>query len=950
MMPSRGCPGSYDFWTSSSSIWQLCVLYMIFLSISYVHFSRLPEENITDVETFLETTLVNQSVPDNGTLSPPVVLAPEAMGRVPVRTEQLLPDGTLHSSSPSPEDPSLPTPPRQPVSSTSETPKKNDSDAPHDDIPSFSEWANKKMAEVEKNKGENLTISNTKIRLKNYASPDCGAKVLAANPEATSPSAILSPSRDDYMLNPCNVKIWFAVELCESIQPQRIEVANFELFSSSPKDLSVWVSDRYPTRDWTQVAVLQAKDEKNVQSFPLPRLPHFAKYVKVELHSHYGSEHYCPVSLFKAFGTSELEVLDNADNDDDGDEGSQDSRLNINDEDDDSVEGSQDAPKGPPEDKKPKNDLFRTAKNAVLSIVEKAAAVLGNGKARNNTCLNVTTSSQCMTPGYQIVCNNCSDHFYDRLYELMCCDGKKLNDLLSNQFVYSVITESALCSSFGIDLLPGQENSSISNRAISVSYLRAFLGDNTLAALCNYLAISWKKIALNVSEQEKAKADESPHEESSVDKKDAAEELPTLKPTESTIIETNVTEDEPKISIIPTKTLPAEITQEANTSDPSTSMPAESDGELPTGRVVEPMNSTVPVEHDITFPDQSPINERAPTGLSEPEPLPPPPVESAQTPVTGPDDSTNVDQFALDSLFPELEEETMPTSSETAAKATAINSPPIQQKESVFVRLANRIKALEVNMSLSSQYLEELSRRYKKQVEELQRALGNVVEDRRLAAEREKSQAAQISHLTQKVEALTAAVTQILEERNHWAPKAYVYGQHGVIILAEVVVLFLVLGLCRWLVGQTKVPQDPVHVPLPQRRHSLDGPPAGAAQPKQRRPSEEALVPSSSTHQELLIDAPKRKTSKDGKQKRKRRRKERSDEMVAVLSAEGEELEIAAPEFIRTAESNRQQRMSIQTQTSSSQETVGSTATVAGNAVTIKKKTGALKKIVKKLF
>ncbi|CAB0005041.1 unnamed protein product, partial [Nesidiocoris tenuis] len=51
--------------------------------------------------------------------------------------------------------------------------------------------------------------------------------------------------------------------------------------------------------------------------------------------------------------------------------------------------------------------------------------------------------------------------------------------------------------------------------------------------------------------------------------------------------------------------------------------------------------------------------------------------------------------------------------------------------------------------------------------------------------------------------------------------------------------------------------------------------------------------------------------------------------MVAVLSAEGEELEIAAPEFIRTAESNRQQRMSIQTQTSSSQETVGSTATVA---------------------
>lgn len=65
-------------------------------------------------------------------------------------------------------------------------------------------------------------MGTPKIRLKNYASPDCGAKVVGSNPEAVSPSAILSPSRDDYMLNPCNVKIWFVVELCESIQPQRV--------------------------------------------------------------------------------------------------------------------------------------------------------------------------------------------------------------------------------------------------------------------------------------------------------------------------------------------------------------------------------------------------------------------------------------------------------------------------------------------------------------------------------------------------------------------------------------------------------------------------------------------------------------------------------------------------------------------------------------------------------
>ena len=46
----------------------------------------------------------------------------------------------------------------------------------------------------------------------------------------------------------------------------------------------------------------------------------------------------------------------------------------------------------------------------------------------------------------------------------------------------------------------------------------------------------------------------------------------------------------------------------------------------------------------------------------------------------------------------------------------------VQSKESVVIRLSNRIKALEVNLSLSSQYLEELSLRYRKQMEEMQRA------------------------------------------------------------------------------------------------------------------------------------------------------------------------------------------------------------------------------------
>lgn len=68
-------------------------------------------------------------------------------------------------------------------------------------------------------------------------------------------------------------------------------------------------------------------------------------------------------------------------------------------------------------------------------------------------------------------------------------------------------------------------------------------------------------------------------------------------------------------------------------------------------------------------------------------------------------------------------------------------------------------------MSLSSQYLEELSRRYKKQVEELQRTLSNMVEERRLASERESLQSSQISSLMAKVDTLTVALSELVSER-----------------------------------------------------------------------------------------------------------------------------------------------------------------------------------------
>ncbi|CAG9771159.1 unnamed protein product [Ceutorhynchus assimilis] len=84
------------------------------------------------------------------------------------------------------------------------------------------------------------------------------------------------------------------------------------------------------------------------------------------------------------------------------------------------------------------------------------------------------------------------------------------------------------------------------------------------------------------------------------------------------------------------------------------------------------------------------------------------------------------------------------------------------QKESVFLRLSNRIKTLERNMSLSSQYLEELHKRYKKQVEDMQRVLEKTLQDVTIKQEERHKQ------IEEKLESLTRAMENLSKEKSQW--------------------------------------------------------------------------------------------------------------------------------------------------------------------------------------
>ena len=161
----------------------------------------------------------------------------------------------------------------------------------------------------------------------NYASFDCAATVLKTNPEAKGAGTVLSENKDSYMLNECSAenKV-LIVELCNDIVIDTIVLANFEFFSSIFRTFRVSVSDRYPvkTEKWKTLGTFEARNSREIQAFLVENPLIWARYLRIEFLTHYGSEYYCPVSLIRVHGTTMMEdykhdlEASRADDDEDG--------------------------------------------------------------------------------------------------------------------------------------------------------------------------------------------------------------------------------------------------------------------------------------------------------------------------------------------------------------------------------------------------------------------------------------------------------------------------------------------------------------------------------------------------------------------------------------------------------------------------------------------------------
>ena len=144
----------------------------------------------------------------------------------------------------------------------------------------------------------------------NYASFDCAATVLKTNPECKSATSVLVESKDSYMLNVCSAQNkFFIVELCDDILVDTIVLANFEYFSSMFRTFRVSVSDRYPVKmdKWKELGVFEARNSRAIQAFLVENPLIWARYLRIELLTHFGAEYYCPVSLLRVHGTTMME-------------------------------------------------------------------------------------------------------------------------------------------------------------------------------------------------------------------------------------------------------------------------------------------------------------------------------------------------------------------------------------------------------------------------------------------------------------------------------------------------------------------------------------------------------------------------------------------------------------------------------------------------------------------
>lgn len=699
-------------------------------------------------------------------------------------------------------------------------------------MPTFVEWKQKMLAEHEKGGEQPPEVRSSPPKKKptgsksrrNYASYECGAKVLATNAEADGAGRVLNEQMDEYMLNPCKAKIWFVIELCEMIQVSQVDIANFELFSSMPKEFAVLMSDRYPTRDWTPLGIFTALDQKSVQSFEL-HSEAYGKYIKVELLSRYGSEHYCPLSLVRVFGTSMIDDYEQLV------EKPRDPSAQDDDEEEASTERSA------------SRNVVDRAKDVVISlfkvlrrdqdgeVVDSLASAPCTDSNANCSIVNVSRQAHNATARRLGCQQNRSLQFFGSVFQpcTMCSlfvgqskVAQTLSETIACRFLRTALFLEDDCPINKSDEEQDPSKSagslsSMSQKTDSTSELTAASSSYESTSASPSIKSSSTFSTNATSEMEVSVSVASPGSDTAQPESSIASPSP-LSATAASSLEASASVDQK--NHWDNETTPKGIDSASEPSHrESTTLhtPAGSTTLQSSSQASDSTTDSVtatPIIIDVPTSVKTSPSKTSTAGAEVASPVVDSALPNSVTTVLGAPPTSEVDSGVL-IMGPETDggsvvatvplplDELVP---DTDLQLREVRAPPPEagalalssQRESVFMRINNRIKALELNMSLSGQYLEELSRRYRHQMDDMQRAFNRTVnalnKTAQKAAEKDLRQQEALVQLQQQLDNLTEIVNTLLAERQTLSKQ--IFESHVCLILIETIILATVFSLC----------------------------------------------------------------------------------------------------------------------------------------------------------
>lgn len=320
-------------------------------------------------------------------------------------------------------------------------------------------------------------------------------------------------------------------------------------------------------------------------------------------------------------------------------------------------------------------NLLSSATDAVISIVKRAAEALGN-KVDNQTSGvkvndSISVKNVCNSPRHVVVCSNCNETLFAQIYDLLSCKSSYIQKLVSIPAISKALINSFTCQSFGFAF-----KTNFSGSSSYINNLHRFFPKNYVGAMCNEIALIQNQGSLNIT-----------HQYLNV----------TKKLTKEKIISLDVTSSELSLGTM-NKTLPAPHTNsDSNTINVHVSGAVENslvDQIKPTRALNSDPELAQTVNGSIS-PDEPPVVHVEPNSTEESNiPIDNGLIDNFSTSTVSSEilmvtESSEILEDHIDNII--SSDATVDSSGLVMASSTTANLPQAP-KESIFIRLSNRIK------------------------------------------------------------------------------------------------------------------------------------------------------------------------------------------------------------------------------------------------------------------